>query len=142
VLLPLIALGRRADVAVVIGAGLEAKAAGWGHRRIAVALGRSASTVRGWLRRFASRAEPIRAVFTSLVVRLDPDGVAAGPACSPLADAVVAVLAAASAVGRRWPSVVATLSAWQVAAAFTHGGLLAPSLVVELTNTSRPWSGL
>src|SRR6266511_3576630 len=36
VLLPVGALVRRADAAVVIGAALVAKAAGWGHRRIAV----------------------------------------------------------------------------------------------------------
>src|SRR5215216_4612728 len=38
VLLPVLALARRADVAAVIGAGLEAKAAGRGHRQIALAL--------------------------------------------------------------------------------------------------------
>jgi hypothetical protein len=39
VLLPLVLLLRRADLAVVIGAALAAKARGVGHRRIAVALG-------------------------------------------------------------------------------------------------------
>jgi len=101
VLLPVVALARRADVATVIGAGLEARAAGRGHRWIAGVLGRPAATVRGWLRRFASRAEPIRAAFTSLAVRVDPDAAPAEAASSPLGDAVVAVLAAAAAVGRR-----------------------------------------
>jgi hypothetical protein len=142
VLLPVVALARRADVAAVIGAGLEAKAAGRGHGWIARALDRPAATVRGWLRRFASRAEPIRAAFTGLAVRVDPDSAPAGPARSLFADAVVAVLAAATAVIRRWGSVVSALSAWQVAAALTHGGLLAASPPVELTNTSRLWAGV
>ena len=51
VLLPLVALLRRADAAAVIGTALALKAAGLGHRRIATRLGRPAATVRGWLRR-------------------------------------------------------------------------------------------
>ena len=35
-----------------------------GFRRIAADLGRPAETVRGWLRRFAERAEAVRSVFT------------------------------------------------------------------------------
>ncbi len=53
-------LVRRADAVVVIGAALLAKAAGQGHRPIAVLLGRPESTVRGWLRRFTGRAESVR----------------------------------------------------------------------------------
>jgi hypothetical protein len=47
VLLPAWCLARRADAGKVIGAGLEAKAAGAGHRVVAARLGRPASTVRG-----------------------------------------------------------------------------------------------
>ena len=65
VLLSVIGLSRRADVVEVIGASLVAKAAGWGHRQIAVLVGRPAATVRGWLRRFAGRAEVVRAAFRS-----------------------------------------------------------------------------
>jgi hypothetical protein len=57
VLLPVVVLVRRADVVAVIGLALAAKAAGAGHRRIAVELGRAVETVRGWLRRFAGRVE-------------------------------------------------------------------------------------
>ena len=64
VLLPAWCLLRRADAAAVIGAALEAAAGGDGHRKIAGRLGRAASTVRGWLRRFAGRAEPVRVFFT------------------------------------------------------------------------------
>src|SRR6266496_403062 len=57
VLLPAWCLLRRADAAAVIGAALEAGAAGDGHRKIAGLVSRPAPTVRGWLRRFAGRAE-------------------------------------------------------------------------------------
>jgi hypothetical protein len=60
VLVPECWLPRRADAVSVIGAAVLAKASGRGHRPIAAALGRSASTVRGWLRRFTAHAEEIR----------------------------------------------------------------------------------
>lgn len=69
VLLPVVLLLRRADTAAVIGAGLAAKATGGGHRLIAAVLGRPPETVRGWLRRFATRVEAVRAVFTGLQSR-------------------------------------------------------------------------
>ena len=75
VLLPAWCLSRRADAGAVIGAALEAAAAGAGHRTIAAGLGRPASTVRGWLRRFAARAEAVRAFFTVLLARTSPDPV-------------------------------------------------------------------
>src|SRR5207247_3231176 len=94
---------RRADAATVIGAALEAAAAGDGHRRIAVRLGRAASTVRGWLRRFAGRAEPVRVFFTVLLARTAPDPVMPAGAASAVAAAVSAIAGAAGAVGGRWP---------------------------------------
>lgn len=142
VLLPVIALSRRADVAEVIGAGLIAKAAGVGHRRIAMLLSRPSATVRGWLRRFDNRAESVRAAFTALAVDVDagtPPPVAAG---CVFGDAVAAVLAATAAVIRRWPGLRLTVSPWLLAAAVSHGGLLGPAGMVELTNTSRLWAGL
>ena len=60
VLLPSWCLLRRADDVASIGAALTAKADGLGHRRIAAAVDRPASTVRGWLRVFAARAERVR----------------------------------------------------------------------------------
>jgi Homeodomain-like domain len=91
VLLPVSGLSRWADTVEVIGAALEAKASGQGHRKIAERLGRPVSTVRGWLRRFSSRAPEVAGVFTSLLVGLtdDPDGVLPMPAGSALADALV-----------------------------------------------------
>ena len=141
VLLPLVGLSRRADTAAVIGAGLQARARGLGQRRIAALLGRARSTVRGWLRRFAGRAEAVRQVFTALLGDLDADPPALEPAGSVFADAVAAVRAAAGAVGRRWGGLALAVSAWQVAAAVTDGRLLAPVWPVELTNTSGPWRG-
>lgn len=139
VLLPVDCLVRRADVVAVIGAGLTRAAAGWGHRRIAVELGRAASTVRGWLRRFRSRAGPLRLAFTEVVRAVAPDPVMPEAAGSALADAVAAIGAAAVAVARRWGQAVLTVSPWQVAAALTSGGLLGPGTSVEWINTTRPW---
>jgi len=82
VLLPVVLLVRRADTAAVIEAGLTAKATRAGHRLIAALLGRPAETVRGWLRRFAGRVEPVRAVFTRWCRDLAPDPVLPGPAGS------------------------------------------------------------
>jgi hypothetical protein len=139
VLLPLVGLVRRADTAAVIGAGLVARAHGWGSGRIAALVGRPAATVRGWLRRFAGRVEAVRQLFTGVLCALDDDPPRLEPAGSLFADAVAAVAAAAGALGRRWGGLVLTVSVWEVAAALTHGRLLAPVLPVELTNTSRPW---
>jgi hypothetical protein len=140
VLLPLVALVRRADTAAVIGSALALKAAGWGHREIAVRLGRAPGTVRGWLRRFASRAEWLRRGFTALAVSVQPDSPPVEPAGSGFADAVAAVGCAVAAMVWRWPLLL-TVSAWEVAAAVTAGRLLAVSAPVVLTNTSRLWAG-
>jgi Domain of unknown function (DUF6431)/Homeodomain-like domain len=137
VLLPATLLLRRADEAAVIGAALAAKAAGQGHRQIAARLDRPPGTVRGWLRRFASRADSLRAGFTSLLCGLDPDPVLPEPVGSPLADAVAAIVAAAVAAGRRWK--LLTMSVWQLAAAITFGCLLAPNPPPILINTSCLW---
>jgi Domain of unknown function (DUF6431) len=139
VLLPVSVLVRRADAAVVIGAALAAKAAGRGHRPIAVWLGRPAATVRGWLRRFAVRATRLRAAFTTLLCELDPDPPVLEPAGSVVADAVAAIAAAAGAVGRRWPGLVVGLSPWELAVAVTGGRLLSPGVAVEVRNTNCPW---
>jgi len=127
VLLPVVGLLRRVDLVVVIGAALLAKARGVGHRRIAADLGVPATTVRGWLRRFAARAELVRAQFTALAHRLDASLPAVGPRGSPTADALEAVGQAAAAATRRFgPAPV-----WQFAAGATGGRLLG--------NTSSPF---
>jgi transposase-like protein len=140
VLLPVGVLVRRADTVAVIGAALARAAQGWGHRRVAERLGRSASTVRGWLRRFRMRAGPLREAFTGLLCALDADPLLPAATGSYVADAVAAIVAAAGAVTRRWAGhCVLAVSPWLVAAAVTSGQLLASASTVELTNTSRPW---
>jgi hypothetical protein len=124
VLLPVLMLARRADTVVVIGAALAAKASGGGHRLIAARLGRPPGTVRGWLRRFATRVEAVRVVFTRSCRALAPDPVLPGPAGSAWADAIAAVNAAAAALGARFE--VGQVPVWQVAAAVSAGRLLLP----------------
>ncbi len=138
-LLPVSVLARRADTAAVIGAALAGGAAGLGHRRVAERAGRPASTVRGWLRRFAARAEVLRSAFTGVLCALDPDPLLPAAAGSPAADAVAVIVAAAAAVVRRWGCGALTLSPWELAAAVTGGeqarqvGLFRYRLVSEVT---------
>ena len=133
VLLPVVVLVRRADVAAVIGAALAAKAAGAGHRRIAVELGRAAETVRGWLRRFAGRVEAVRVVFTGWCRALAADPVMPGPAGSVWADAIGALTAAAGALGTRFDT--GEVPVWAMAAAISNGRLLAPGWPGKAINT-------
>jgi Homeodomain-like domain len=136
VLLPVVALLRRADAAVVIGAALAAKAGGSGYRRIAAALGRPEETVRGWLRRFAGRVEAVRVVFTGWLVALAPDPVMPEPAGSAWADAVTAITAAAGAVATRFG--LGAVAPWEVVVSVSGGRLLAPGWPPVLINTSCP----
>lgn len=125
VLLPVFALLRRADLAEVIGAALAAGAAGSGARPIAAASGRAVATVRGWLRRFGSRAEAVRVFFTGLLVETGVDPVPPAQAPSPFADAVAAIAGAAVAVSSRWPG-IGEVTPWQAASAASGGRLLSP----------------
>ena len=139
VLLPAWVLARRADGVSVIGEALALAAGGLGCATIAGRLGRAAATVRGWLRRFALRAEALRSAFTVLACALDADPLLPGPAGSATADAVTAIVAATVAAARRWGSAVSALSPWELASAVTSGGLLSPGAAVRLANTSCPW---
>ncbi len=116
-------LWRRADAVSVIGAALEARASGVGHRSIAAVLGRPATTVRGWLRRFAARAEQVRVEFTRLLLVLDPLAVPVTPRAWIVADAVEVIgRVAAAAVVRLSP-----VPGWELAGRATGGRLLAPA---------------
>ncbi|MGA4539205.1 hypothetical protein ACPA54_04355 [Uniformispora flossi] len=116
-------LPRRADAVAVIG-GLEIAAVGMGHRRIAAALGRAEGTVRGWVRRVVVRAEALRSLFTTVLVSVAEDPVPpVGTVGASLADAVVAVLAAAEAVAGRF---ALRASPWEVACRVARGTLSAP----------------
>ena len=125
VLLPVFALLRRADAVSVIGAALAVAAAGAGARRAAAVVGRPADTVRGWLRRFAHRAERVRVVFTALLVKVGVDPVPPAAMVSVFADAVAAIVGVSVAARSRWPG-VGELPVWALAAAVSGGRLLAP----------------
>jgi len=128
VLIPEDTLLRRRDGVEVVGAALTAKARGVGHRRIATGLGRHASTVRGWLRRFAVMADALREHFTRWAHALDPSHDRVSPGGSAFADAVEALgvlgIVAVRRFGPRPP--------WSLASVVTGGGLLC--------NTSSPWA--
>jgi len=138
VLLPVGVLLRRADAVAVIGAAITAKATGLGARPIAAMLDRPLGTVRGWLRRFGSRAEAVRAWFTRLLCLVAADPVPPGPAGSVWADAVAAIRVAAQAVAARFA--VARVTVWQVVGAASAGRLLAPGWPTGSINTSSPWA--
>jgi len=135
VLLPVWCLSRRADAGAVIGVALEAAAAGGGHRKIARLLGRPASTVRGWLRRFSGRAEAVRVFFTVLLARTGPDPVMPAGAAGLVAAAVSAIAGAAAAVAARWPH-LGEVPAWAAASAASGGRLLAPGWPAAGRNAS------
>jgi hypothetical protein len=82
--------------------------------------------VRGRLRRFRSSAGRVREFFIGLAGALAPDPVPLDPAGRVLADAVVAVAAAAAPAGGRWPAL--TVAGWELTAAVTAGSLLSPSV--------------
>jgi hypothetical protein len=126
VLLPQLALARRQDEVAVIGEAIEASVAGEGFRRIAARLGACPETVRGWLRRFAGRAQEIRAHFTRCAVALDPELGAVLPAGSGVADALEAIAVAA----RAWVLRFGPSEPWGIASRCSGGRLLG--------NTNRP----
>ncbi len=119
---------RRRDLAEVIGTALVAKATGIGHRRAAAIVDVPASTVRGWLRRFAANAEQVRVWFTVLAHRLDPMLAPLVATASSLGDAVEAVAVAARAASLR----LAPVEPWWFASAASAGRLL--------SNTGWPWA--
>lgn len=131
VLLPVGTLVRRRDGVEVIGAALLAWLAGSGHRVIAVLVGVPADTVRGWLRRFAVRAEDVRSHFWRLAHRLDPMLGAIEARGSPLSDALGAVGVAGAAAVRRFGPM---RSLWAFVSGATGGRLLC--------NTDCPYPGV
>jgi hypothetical protein len=93
--------------------------------------------VRGWLRRFAGRAGQVREIFTKVAAAVSADPVPLEPAGSPVADAVVAVAAAAEAIAGCWPQLL-TVSPWEMACAVTGATLMAPVIMVVAVNTNSP----
>ncbi len=103
----------------MIGEATEAKAAGVGHRRIALRLGVPAWRVRRWLRRFAERAGAIREHFCRWAFALDVSLAAVAPGVGAFVHAVEAIgVAARAAVLAHGPR-----PAW-CWASFAPGGVL------------------
>lgn len=127
VLLADVALVRRVDTVAVIGRACRLAAGGMGQARVAAAVDRPGSTVRGWLRRFRAAAVRVAAHFGVWAHRLDANLGPIDPAGGPLADAVEAVGVAARAASLR----LGSRPAWSWASVLTVGGLLA--------NTNTPW---
>jgi hypothetical protein len=130
VLLPVLCLLRRMYSAEIIWSALVAKAAsGSGWRQVAEGLGVPGATVRGWLRRFAGRAERVRVFFTRAGLGVGIDLPAVASAGSAVGDAVAAVGLLAAAVRQRfagsWPQDEGPPPGWQIVCAASGGRLLA-----------------
>jgi hypothetical protein len=80
--------------------------------------------VRGWLRRFAERAEAVRSMFTVWLRAVDPDPVMPEAAGGVFADAVTVMAAVATVIERRFALRMVPLA--ETAVAVSGGRLLAP----------------
>jgi len=127
VLLPVLALLRRLDLAAVIVEALVARHVE-GRTRVELtrSMGAPWDTVRGWLRQFERRAGEIRAEFAALAHRWDANLGPIEPRATAALDALEAMgLAVAAAVRRFGPTPLSALVAG------ASGGRL-------LSNTSSP----
>jgi len=127
-LLPWFVLARRWDAVDAVGQAAELAASGLGHRRIAAALGRPETTVRGWLRRLRSLAMPLAATLLARAVSVGWSGFGLPVAALPR------LCAAVHALAGRWPG-SRPGGPWAVAVLVTGGDLLA-------TNTDAPLEGM
>lgn len=144
VLLPVTLLLRRAYAAERVWAVLVARAAGFGHRRIAAAVRVPAATVRGWLRRASARLDVIRSWFLGVAVTAGVDVAIPDSAGCRWKDAVAAVQTAAAAIVSRFGPVglLGAVTPVAVAVAASGARLLAlgwpPPTPVSASNTTRP----
>jgi transposase-like protein len=118
-------LPRRAYTAELAGRALIAAATGSGHRRVARQLDVPDGTVRGWIRAARRSAGQLRAIGVRAVVALDPEALPARALADPLASALDALGAAASAMGARFG--LQEASAWARVTVLTRGRLLSLS---------------
>lgn len=126
-LLPGFLLARRLDAVDAIGCALRMAVEGRGYRPIAAALGRSAWTVRGWLRRLRARADLLRGWFVGLAVEMAEPPARAPPGwvSSPLGLLLGAIADAFLAARLRLGPGAVTGGVWAFCSAATTGGLLA-----------------
>ena len=127
-LLPAFLARNRLDTTEAIGATIEAVVHGRGMRPVAEALGAPHTTVRGWIRRFATSARRLATGFSALAVELG--GAALLPPASTGDWALLAIRAAwrqASALPG-WLAV----GCWRFVSCVCGGSLLA-------ANTNSPW---
>lgn len=120
---PDVLVGRRVDLAELIGAALEAKVAGGDqgtNRQIGDRLGVPAATVRGWVRRFAVVAEGLTVQL--LAVAADADPMVRGP--PPGSDSRVAVAMVETVAGAIARLSGEPVNRWRFAVKVTAGGLL------------------
>ncbi|MFC5932237.1 hypothetical protein D6T64_00150 [Cryobacterium melibiosiphilum] len=140
VLLEVRLAARRADTAEVIAAAIEAKTVlGQGHRTIAARCGRPVSTVRGWLRAFATSAVLIGERFTGLLVRDALDAVVLWPKPGGgiSGEALSVLMAYAEGLARRFAATV-TVTWIDAGIAATNGRLFCASWWAGAPNTNPP----
>ena len=136
VLLPVTLLLRRAYVAELIWEAVVAKAAGAGHRLIGHRLGIPGSTVRGWLRVIAGRAEVVRHWFIVVAVTAGVDVSIPKATGSGCGDVLAAVEAARSAIAARFGerSVIGAVTSARAVVGCSGGRLLAPGWPTQLAS--------
>ena len=120
-LLPWFLSPYRYDSVDVIGQALDCHASGQGVRRIAAALDRPETTVRGWCRRFGGCAETLAALLLTAAV-------GAGWSSFELATAPAQrAVDAAGALAAAWARRGRLVSPWRLAVLITGGAWLAPN---------------
>ena len=123
-LLPSFVLSGRLDVVETIGRVLDDVSDGRPLAQAAAAVGLARTTVRGWVRRFESRAEALAVSFAALSVELS------GAVVRPTADRArwaVAVIGAAFRAACELPGWL-TLGKWRFVSSVTGGKLLATNM--------------
>jgi len=132
-LLPWFVLPWRWDEVEVIGRAIEMAAADLGVRTIAAALGRPATTVRGWVRRFRMVAELLAAALLAKAASLGWSG-------WDLPTAVeTRCIAATRAVADEWRRRYGAGQRWWISNLITGGRLLARN-TTSLLAGSTAWS--
>ena len=129
-LLPWFLSPYRYDSVDVIGQALDRHASGQGVRRIAAALERPETTVRGWCRRFGGCAETLAALLLAAAVR-------AGWSSFELATAPAQrAVDAAGALAAAWARRGGLVSPWRLAVLVTGGAWLGPNTGSPLAPTA------